>query len=41
MYIGVQFFNVNSHNSFIYINVTLYTHLWERNPTPVHKPTIC
>ncbi len=37
--LGCDFFNVNSHNCFIYI--TLFTHLWARNPTPAPKPTIC
>ncbi len=31
--------DVNSHNCFIY--VTLFTHLWARNPIPAPKPTIC
>ncbi len=30
---------VGKINRFIYI--TLFTHLWARNPTPAPKPTIC
>ncbi len=37
--LGLWFFSVNSHNSFIYI--TLFTHLWAHKPTPAPKPTIC
>ncbi len=38
IYVGVWFFNVNSHNSFIYITLHIYEHVTQ--PLPLNLPFV-